>query len=96
MDATKSNAKKHASRARRSIKRTGPVDASADAARTLVDTFLSAAAGGDIDQMIALIADDDCVRVADPALVPLGPPTVISGAQAVAREDPLIRSLNPR
>ncbi len=78
------NAKKHASRARRRIGGAEPPPAGAgDPA--VVDVFLDAAAGGDVDRLLALMADD-CVRTADPALLPPGAPTVVTGAAAVAGE----------
>lgn len=82
------NAKKHASRARRRIEQTesAPVTTTIDSA--VVDAFLAAAAGGDIDRMLALMADD-CVRAADTALVPPGTATVVTGASAVAKETTL-------
>ena len=79
------NAKKHASRARRRIEQADPALVTTAEERAVVDAFLDAAAGGDIDRMLALMTDD-CVRAADPALVPPGTPPVVSGARAVAEE----------
>ncbi|MQY18534.1 sigma-70 family RNA polymerase sigma factor [Nocardia macrotermitis] len=82
---TTDNAKKHASRARRRIDRTGPAPTTTDEQAAIVDAFLDAAAGGDIDRMITLMTED-CVRTADPALVPPGTPPTVTGARAVAEE----------
>ena len=79
------NAKKHASRARIRIEQTAPAPTTTNIDSAVVDAFLAAAAGGDIDRMLALMTDD-CVRAADPALVPPGTPTVVTGASAVAEE----------
>ncbi len=79
------NAKKHASRARRRIEGADPALATTVEKNAVVDAFLDAAAGGDIDRMLALMTED-CVRTADPALVPPGTPAVVTGARAVAEE----------
>ncbi|UXA16990.1 sigma-70 family RNA polymerase sigma factor [Mycobacterium sp. SMC-4] len=83
-----SAAKKHASRARARI-RPGPPDRLPDIEdaqhRTIVDAFLQAARGGDLDRMIALLAPD-CVRRVDPALLPDGTPGTVTGSAAVATE----------
>ncbi len=75
------SAKKHASRARGRLQ--APASAP-PAAPAVVDAFLTAA-GGDLNRMVALMADG-CVRVLDPALVPPGTPTVVTGARAIAEE----------
>jgi RNA polymerase sigma-70 factor (ECF subfamily) len=81
------NAKKHASRARRRIEEAQPApDVAAD--DTVVDAFLTAAAGGDIDRMLSLMTDD-CERIVDPTLAPSGTPAVVTGARAVAEETTL-------
>ncbi|MFW6694533.1 sigma-70 family RNA polymerase sigma factor [Streptomyces sp. MAR4 CNX-425] len=91
-------AKQHASRARRRIGG-GPAPSSApgdgegdgdgrggtESEAAVVDAFLAAAAGGDMDRMLALMTDD-CVRTADPALLPPGAPAVVTGAREVAEE----------
>ncbi|THA77792.1 sigma-70 family RNA polymerase sigma factor [Streptomyces sp. A0642] len=80
------SAKKHASRARTRVESTDPAAHRAAAVDTaVVEAFLAAAAGGDIDRMIALMADD-CVRIADGTLLPSGAPAVVRGARAVAEE----------
>lgn len=79
------NAKKHASRARRQIAQAEPAPGADRADESLVAAFLDAAAGGDIDRMLALMTED-CVRTTDTALVPAGTPLVVRGASAVAQE----------
>ncbi len=79
------SAKKHASRARGRLKRATPEPFTPTADREVVEAFLAAAAGGDVDRMVALMTDD-CVRVADADLLPSGVPTVVTGARSVARE----------
>jgi RNA polymerase sigma-70 factor (ECF subfamily) len=79
-------AKKLASRARRRVHGASPVPA-ADLARQrhVVDAFLAAARGGDIDALLAVLAPD-VVRRADRAAVPAGVATELRGARAVADE----------
>lgn len=90
------NAKKHASRARKRLEQTEPATTPGDSA--VVEAFLAAAAGGDIDRMLAMMTGD-CARSADPALVPPGTPTVVTGAARVAEETTLfadrIRAATP-
>lgn len=88
LGVTQAGAKKHASRARARLRPADPTpaatpDSAAD--REVVDAFLRAAAGGDMVRMVALMAPD-CVRTADPELVPVGTPTVVSGPIAIAEE----------
>ncbi|MCK0093378.1 sigma-70 family RNA polymerase sigma factor [Rhodococcus sp. F64268] len=80
------NAKKHASRARRCIEEAQSPPAAAD--DSVVDAFLTAAAGGDIDRMLSLMTDD-CERIVDPTLAPPGTASVVTGARAVAEETTL-------
>ncbi|MER7116855.1 sigma-70 family RNA polymerase sigma factor [Saccharomonospora azurea] len=84
------NAKQHASRARRRIAHSTfvPGDVDESMVGSVVDAFLAAAAGGDIDRMLALMTDD-CVRTVDAGLVPPGTPTAVTGASAVAEETTL-------
>ncbi|MCO6701169.1 sigma-70 family RNA polymerase sigma factor [Streptomyces sp. CHA1] len=84
------SAKKHASRARKRIEQAEPAS-TASIDNAVVEAFLSAAAGGDINRMVALMTDD-CMRVVDPALVPPGTPPVVTGAHAVAEETTLFAS----
>ncbi|MFF2083526.1 sigma-70 family RNA polymerase sigma factor [Nocardia sp. NPDC058176] len=81
------SAKKHASRARARITRTTPAQhaTAPPTDHAVIDAFLAAAAGGDIDRMLSLMTAD-CVRTADPALLPPGTPSIVSGAAAVAEE----------
>ncbi|MGW6057650.1 sigma-70 family RNA polymerase sigma factor [Streptomyces sp. NPDC055189] len=83
------NAKKHASRARGRIEHTAPGPGPATTVEgAVVDAFIAAAAGGDINRLLDLMTDD-CVRTADSALVPPGTPTVVTGASAIAEETTL-------
>ncbi|MFF0740419.1 sigma-70 family RNA polymerase sigma factor [Streptomyces sp. NPDC004111] len=82
------SAKKHASRARGRLERAEPLPTATAVDQTVVEAFLAAAAGGDINRMISLMTED-CVRVADAALVPPGTPTTVTGARAVAEETTL-------
>ncbi|WP_027945919.1 sigma-70 family RNA polymerase sigma factor [Amycolatopsis taiwanensis] len=87
LNTSVANAKKHASRARQRIEQTGPntIGASATVDRAVVEAFLAAAGGGDLDRMVALMTDD-CVRHADPALLPADAPSVVTGARTIAHE----------
>ncbi|MCK0175882.1 sigma-70 family RNA polymerase sigma factor [Mycolicibacterium sp. F2034L] len=85
LGTTPDNAKQHASRARRRIARTEPAQAAAAADSAVVQAFLAAARGGDIDRMVALMTDD-CMRIVDPALIPGGTSASVTGARAVAEE----------
>lgn len=87
LDGTPAGAKKHASRARARLRPdVTAADVPGDAAdREVVEAFLRAAAGGDMLRMISLMAPE-CVRVADPELLPAGTPATVSGSTAVARE----------
>ncbi|MDJ0397494.1 sigma-70 family RNA polymerase sigma factor [Rhodococcus rhodochrous] len=89
LDTTTTNAKKLASRARRRLEAVEPTFAE-EAARTsghwqIVDAFLAAARGGDIDTLVALMAPD-VVRAADPGLLPEGGAVEVIGNRAVAEE----------
>ncbi|OEV03602.1 hypothetical protein AN216_11035 [Streptomyces oceani] len=88
LDTTPANAKKLASRARARVQR--PVsrgEATGIDARhqEIVAAFLDAARGGDVRRMLALLAPD-CVRTADPVLLPTGAAATVVGANAVAEE----------
>ncbi|MFI9402811.1 sigma-70 family RNA polymerase sigma factor [Nocardia sp. NPDC052316] len=58
--------------------------------RHVVEAFLTAARGGDLDALLAVLAPD-VVRVADPAALPAGMSAVVRGAQAVAKETVLLQ-----
>ncbi|GLY66814.1 putative RNA polymerase sigma factor [Amycolatopsis taiwanensis] len=87
LNTSVANAKKHASRARQRIEQTEPntIGASATVDRAVVEAFLAAGGGGDLDRMVALMTDD-CVRHADPALLPADAPSVVTGARTIAHE----------
>ncbi|KJY39822.1 sigma-70 family RNA polymerase sigma factor [Streptomyces sp. NRRL S-495] len=86
-------AKKLASRARQRVRGagevSGPGEASGSARREVVEAFLAAARGGDLDALLAVLAPD-VVRRADPAALPAGRPVLLRGAEAVARETRVI------
>ncbi|AWS44760.1 sigma-70 family RNA polymerase sigma factor [Streptosporangium sp. 'caverna'] len=83
-------AKKLASRARQRVKGTA-VTPSADLAwhRQVVNAFLDAARGRDINGLLAVL-DPGVVRRADAAALPVGVPTEIRGARAVVEETLLL------
>lgn len=85
LDTTESSAKKHASRARQRVERTAPITIGTGTDHAVVDAFLAAAAGGDLDRMVALMSAD-CVRTVDPTLVPAGTPAVVHGSRVIAEE----------
>ncbi|MFE6751356.1 sigma-70 family RNA polymerase sigma factor [Kitasatospora purpeofusca] len=87
-------AKKLASRARQRVRGTGKATgtasgASGPARRAVVEAFLAAARGGDLDALLAVLAPE-VVRRADPAALPAGRPVLLRGAGAVARETRVI------
>ncbi|WP_416873754.1 sigma-70 family RNA polymerase sigma factor [Kitasatospora sp. SC0581] len=79
-------AKKLASRARQRVRGTAALPPEPLAGhRRVVEAFLAAARGGDLADLLAVLAPD-VVRRADPAALPPGRALVARGAQAVARE----------
>ncbi|MGW7005603.1 sigma-70 family RNA polymerase sigma factor [Streptomyces sp. NPDC054933] len=78
--------KKLASRARHKVRGTAAVPAT-DLARQrhVVDAFLAASRGGDMDALLAVLAPD-VVRRADRAALPSGVATTARGARAVAEQ----------
>ena len=74
-------ARKLASRARAKVAQPAPEDALAD--WEVVDAFMAAARGGDLDRLLRLLAPD-AVVTADPAAVLAGTPTRIEGRQEAA------------
>ncbi|MFI0369744.1 sigma-70 family RNA polymerase sigma factor [Actinomadura sp. 1N219] len=83
---TPAAAKKLASRARRRVRGAAAVPAAELARqRRVVEAFLAAARGGDLDALLAVLAPD-VVRRADAAVLPPGRDPVVRGADAVARE----------
>lgn len=89
LDTAPTNAKKLASRARIRLRdpdpdvEAGPAEPASHAA--IVDAFLTAARGGDIDGLVALMAPD-VVRTVDPDLLPDGAAAEVLGARTVAEE----------
>ncbi|MGK3205404.1 sigma-70 family RNA polymerase sigma factor [Amycolatopsis sp. MEPSY49] len=86
LDRTPVAAKKLASRARQRVRGTSPLPP-ADLARhrRVVDAFLAAARGGDLDELLDVLAPD-VVRRADAAALPVGAALEVRGARAVAEE----------
>ncbi|WP_107656536.1 sigma-70 family RNA polymerase sigma factor [Nocardia suismassiliense] len=83
--------KKLASRARqRAQGETTATAAELAEQRHVVEAFLTAARGGDLDALLAVLAPD-VVRVADPAALPAGLSAVVRGARAVAKETVLLQ-----
>ncbi|MFI1578843.1 sigma-70 family RNA polymerase sigma factor [Embleya sp. NPDC020630] len=78
--------KKLASRARERVRGRAALD-EVDLARhyTVVDAFLAASRGGDLDTLVELLAPD-VVRRVDPFAVPSGVAGEVRGARAVAEE----------
>ncbi|MFG1810948.1 sigma-70 family RNA polymerase sigma factor [Streptomyces sp. NPDC049040] len=89
---TPSAAKKLASRARAKVHGTPAAGVEAARAhRAVVEAFLAAARGGDIAELLAVLAPD-VVRRADPATLPEGSAALVRGARAVAQETSLLSS----
>jgi len=88
LDMTAASAKKLASRARLRLSAATPATPESrdiNSQLEIVEAFLSAARGGDIERLITLMAPD-VVRTVDPTLVPSGAATLVHGARAVAEE----------
>lgn len=86
LDASPTVAKKLASRARTKLRSDQPAEPGHDAAQLeVVEAFLAAARGGDLNRLVELMAPD-VVRTADPRLLPPGARTHVHGATAVAQE----------
>lgn len=78
--------KKLASRARLRVRGTPAVpEAELVRHRHIVDAFLAASRGGDLDALLAVLAPD-VVRQADSAALPPGAATLVRGARTVAKE----------
>jgi RNA polymerase sigma factor (sigma-70 family) len=75
-----------ASRARRRVRGAPSPDRAADLARQreVTTAFMAATRGGDMSALLALL-DSDVVLTGDAAASPAGRPTVLRGAQVVAR-----------
>lgn len=86
LDTTAASAKKLASRARLRLDTADPVQTrDVPNQSAIVDAFLSAARGGNIERLITLMAPD-VVRTVDRLLVPSDAATLVQGARAVAEE----------
>ncbi|WP_328445065.1 sigma-70 family RNA polymerase sigma factor [Amycolatopsis sp. NBC_00438] len=86
LDRTPVAAKKLASRARQRVRGTSPLpDADLTRHRRVVDAFLAAARGGDLDELLTVLAPD-VIRRADAAALPVGAALEVRGARAVAEE----------
>ncbi len=81
LDTSSVAARKLASRARAKVRSAGPDGAPAD--WEVVDAFLEAARGGDLQRLLRLLAPDVLVT-ADPEAVATGTPERIEGREAVA------------
>lgn len=78
-------ARQMASRARRRVRGSAPVpDAEITAQRRVVDAFIAAARGGDLNALVAVLDPDVVVR-SDGGLAKPGATRVVRGAAAVAR-----------
>ncbi|MEU8637929.1 sigma-70 family RNA polymerase sigma factor [Amycolatopsis sp. NPDC048633] len=86
LDRTPVAAKKLASRARQRVRGTSPLPpADLTRHRRVVDAFLAAARGGDLEELLDVLAPD-VVRRADAAALPVGAALETRGARAVAEE----------
>jgi RNA polymerase sigma-70 factor (ECF subfamily) len=86
LDTSTSSAKKLASRARLRLRDARPADhVRLDEHLEVVEAFLAAARGGDIERLVGLMAPG-VVRTVEPRLLPPGARTVVQGAVAVAEE----------
>ena len=87
MDTSVGSAKQHASRGRRRLATLTHVPSTANQVEqwALVDAFLDAARGGDVERLVRLLAPE-AVRTADPSLLPSGAATIVRGAREVAEE----------
>ena len=86
VERTPATAKKLASRARQRVRGASELPrAELAGRRRVVEAFLAASRGGDLDALLAVLAPD-AVRRSDPAALPAGREPVVRGAGAVARE----------
>ncbi|MEU1204080.1 sigma-70 family RNA polymerase sigma factor [Nocardia sp. NPDC005825] len=88
---TPATAKKLASRARQRTRgESNSTTTELAEQRRVVEAFLAAARGGDLTELLAVLAPD-VMRIADPAALPPGLAAVVRGAQAVAKETVLLQ-----
>ncbi|WP_069160844.1 sigma-70 family RNA polymerase sigma factor [Nocardia altamirensis] len=85
---TPATTKKLASRARQRVR--GETTPGLAVQRPVVEAFLTAARGGDLAALLAVLAPD-VVRIADPAALPAGIAAVVAGATEVAKETVLLQ-----
>lgn len=83
LETTPAAARQLASRARRAVRSATVPDRAAERAASLVDAFMAAAKGGDLERLLTLLAADVVVD-ADSAAVLLGTPERIEGRDAAA------------
>ena len=84
IDRSPAAARQLASRARRRVQGSAPVpDADLAGQRRVVDAFLAAARGGDLDGLVTVL-DPDVVLRADGGSAPTRPTVVLRGARTVA------------
>jgi RNA polymerase sigma factor (sigma-70 family) len=96
IDRSETATRQLASRARRRVRGTGPLpDADLGAQRAVVDAFIAAARGGDIETLVGLLAPDVVVRsdggTLRPSVVLHGREAVAKGAMAFAQTAALTR-----
>lgn len=85
LGTTRQSARQHASRARRAVEARRPrFPATAEQQRALVDAFLAAAVGGDMEALVEIL-HPDVVMTADGGGVVAAPRRPIEGAERVAR-----------
>jgi RNA polymerase sigma-70 factor, ECF subfamily len=86
------SAKKLASRARQRLRRSHPgPPVAAGPARAVVEAFLRAARGGDVDGLVAVL-DPDVTRTADPQALAAGAALRVRGVRAVVAETRAMRA----
>ncbi len=85
LDTAPANAKKLASRARLRLREPAAESRETAGHARIVDAFLAAARGGDIDRLIELMAPE-VVRTVDLGLLPEGAASEVRGARPVAEE----------
>ncbi|PTR41937.1 RNA polymerase sigma-70 factor (ECF subfamily) [Rhodococcus sp. OK611] len=83
VDRSPEAARQLASRARRRVRSAPVPDTDRPRQREVVDAFLAAARGGDLDRLVALL-DPDVVLRTDAGAAQAGVPAVVTGAPAVA------------